>query len=423
MLCPEPKPLFKAAVHIAEKLRIAHLPVPIVGVGKLHGADIGIEQGADRWCDIDGEILLAAISRGDLAGRITVNRRDEIGRMFASMNAMAEGLGELVSGIDERSLIIRTASDTLKSRTIDMARGATATVADVESVGRESRGVRVDAHLMEQDAASIAESARTTAVSAEQVSAATRDVSEFCEVQADLSRRATVLGNNVVSATHRMTESGAAIARGLGTIADIADQAQMASLAIVAAGDAEPSVSAAAAQVRRLVRQMAESSNEIQKTAGTFVESARQTGLSVGEMNAVLHTVETRTDTLFLTMKEQATAVATVSHRAADTLERIRAVSGRIHATAERTGIVDATVNIICTRTRESVSGLNSLLGDADSLARLSADMGALAGRFNLGTRFAGNGETGVFADTRVHAKPVPAAGHEHPLRVQELVG
>ena len=344
---------------------------------------------------------LATLSSGDLAARIHVDRTDEIGTMLSCMNTMADSLSELISGIDERADIIRTASTNLKAHTSEVARSATATVTDVESMGRESRSVRVDASIMEQDATSIAESARTTAVSAEQVSATTREMSLSCEVQAGVSRKAAMLGNEVLNATHRLTASGESIARVLCTIAEIADQAQMATLSIAAGAAADPAITQAVTQVRRLTRQLIESSNDIRKTSVDFVETARSAGIAVTEMNVVLNDVSSRTDNLFLSMKEQATAVASVSYRAADTLERIRAVSGRIHSTAERTGAMDTTVTLICTRTRESATGLGAILNDANGLARLAADMGAMAGRFNLGNRYINRGASPL-DDTRV---------------------
>lgn len=276
-----------------------------------------------------------AVAGGDLTGRIEARGDDEIGRLVASLNTMAERLRAVVGEVGEATTRVASAAEQIAatseriSTTVDQQVGATeAMSSSIEEIAAQISRVAQSAESLaasvDQTSSSIAEMGQSIQVTAEnaealgsavdetsttmeemaasiaQAESHTRETRQIAETAAEDAhaggaavqqvsggiRRIHQEMESLVGIIQSLGKAGEAVGRISGLMEDIADQTNLlalnASIEAARAGDQGRGFAVVAQEVRRLAERSVESAREIGTTIDEVRDCVREAVQSTG---------------------------------------------------------------------------------------------------------------------------------------------
>ncbi len=217
------------------------------------------------------EEITQAIAQGDLTHTITTHGNDEIARLMRSMHAMQEGLRAMVASVRESSESMLTASTEIAAGNQDLSNRTEQTAANLQDT-----------------ASSMDQLSKTVEHSAESANVA--------NILADTaSQRASQGGEVVESVVSQMEDISAAsrqISDIIGVIDGIAFQTNIlalnAAVEAARAGEQGKGFAVVAGEVRSLAKRSAEAAREIKALIGKSVERVEVGSKKVREAGAVM---------------------------------------------------------------------------------------------------------------------------------------
>ncbi|MFS2157798.1 methyl-accepting chemotaxis protein [Pseudomonas sp. Pseusp122] len=291
------------------------------------------------------------VASGDLSHNLTVERKDELGQLQASIQKMTVGLRTLIGGISEGVTQIASAADQLSA------------VTEQTSAGVNSQKVETDqvATAMHQMTATVQEVARNAEEASEAAKAADQQAREGDRVVnqaiAQIERLATEVSNSTKAMAGLKTESDK-IGSVLDVIKSVAEQTNLlalnAAIEAARAGEAGRGFAVVADEVRSLAQRTQKSTEEIaqlivglqsgtQQVAAALDSSRDLTGSSVELTRSAGSALEniTRTVSAIQSMNQQIAAAAEEQSATAEEINRsvlnVRDVSEQTSSASEET--------------------------------------------------------------------------------------
>ena len=201
-----------------------------------------------------------ALSKGNLAAKLDLDQKDEIGQMGAALSSMAENLGGIVAEIRNASDQVASGSRQLSSSSEEMSQGATEQAAAAEEASSS----------MEQMAANIRQNA-DNALQTEKI--AQKSAADARE------------GGKAVAET---VDAMKQIAQKIGIIEEIARQTNLlalnAAIEAARAGEHGKGFAVVAAEVRKLAERSQHAAGEISELSGSSVDIAEKAGEMLARM-------------------------------------------------------------------------------------------------------------------------------------------
>lgn len=349
-----------------------------------------------------------SVAGGDLTGRIEASGRDEIGRLVASLNTMAEKLRDLVGEVNEATTRVASAAEEIAasseriSGTVDDQVGATEAMSSsieeiAAQIARVAQSAEALAASVDQTSSSIAEmgqAIQSTAVNSEALGSAVDETSTTMEQMAasieeaerhasetrriaetaaeDAQEGGAAIGQvsggmrriheemeKVVDTIEALGRAGEAVGRISGLMEDIADQTNLlalnASIEAARAGEHGRGFAVVAQEVRRLAERSVESARDI----GTTIEEVRD---RVKEAVASTGVVADRTDE----------GLAVVEN-AADTLKKILESSARTRDLMDEVALATQEQAQAASQTQESVRHIQQIAEESRLATREQA--------------------------------------------------
>jgi methyl-accepting chemotaxis protein len=280
---------------------------------RLDASTVGAEFGAcaDRVNNLLGTVaggigetgrVLAALAEADLTHRVEGDYDGAFAELKSNTNAVAEKLGEILTGLRTTSTALRVATGEILAGANDLS----------ERTTRQASTIEETAAAMEQLAGTVL----ANAARAKDASAVAATVARTAEQGGDVMVRAT-------DAMERITASSGKISNIIGMIDDIAFQTNLlalnASVEAARAGEAGKGFAVVAVEVRRLAQSAAQASSEVKaliEQSGTDVRSgSRLVAEAAAKLTAMLGEARSSSelmDTIARASREQASAIEEV---------------------------------------------------------------------------------------------------------------
>lgn len=339
----------------------------------------------------------AKIAGGDLAARVPLDSRDELGQLGAAFNGMAGKLRETMMGVGEAAEAVSSAVTEISASAEEMAAGAM----------EQSNQAGAVASAVEQMAKSIVENSRN----AKQAAEAARKAKQSAEDGGTVVARTVDGMKRISSAVHRSADavkelgkSGDRIGEIVSVIDDIADQTNLLALnaAIEAArvGEAGRGFAVVADEVRKLADRTTGATKEI---AQMIREIQTQTAGAVTTMDVGTREVE---DGITLADQAGAALMAIVENSAhlTETVTQIASASAEQSKTSE---MISESAEAITRVIGETSQGTNQIARATEDLNRLTERLRTAISFFRLGEERARSEEkkTGHGAGSSLSAK------------------
>jgi methyl-accepting chemotaxis protein len=303
---------------------------------------------------------LDRIGRGDLTTRITVESRDEIGRLSETLNHTAAEVGAMVGKVHASTGLLAEASGQLSAVSAQLSASAEEASAQVgtvsDSADRVSEGVRAVSAGAEEMGASIREIAT--------------NAGEAARVAADAARTAADTNAGVA----KLGEASAQISTVVALITSIAEQTNLlalnATIEAARAGEAGKGFAVVASEVKDLAQETAKATEQITaQVAAIQAESEGAVG-AIGRIADVISTISDYTTTIASAVEEQTATTGEIARSVGEAAEGSASIAENIH------GVTAAAQQVTAGATETSAT--------AADLATTAADLRTTVAAFQI---------------------------------------
>ncbi len=342
------------------------------------------------------------VAGGDLTQRFDTKRRDEVGKLAAALNEMAEKLTGLMAGIRESAHQVAASSEQLNATAVHLAEGAQSqastleeTSASVEelaaSVDVVSEHARSQATAVEQGSAAMGQVQK----SIEQVSSSLTEIAALAAASVQQSQEGARAVQEVVQGIGLIAQSSEKIGGIVSVISDIADQTNLlalnAAIEAARAGEHGRGFAVVADEVGKLSDRSSSSTKEIAalikdsvKSVSQGVETAQK---SQGAMEQIRVSSEKVREMIARLVESMVTQVGSVNELR-KALDNVNEMSKSISAaTEEQTGTakqVAHSVESVNGVTQAAATAAEEMSGATERLSAMALSLTELVGRFRL---------------------------------------
>jgi methyl-accepting chemotaxis protein len=306
--------------------------------------------------------LLEEVANGNLAGRLEVTSKDDVGRMGHALNHALDRLSQTIRAIGQNAT-------GLSSAALDLTNLSRSLGVDADRASAQASGVSAAA---EQVSASI----QTVATGAEEMGASIREIAQNAADAARVAGTAVQVAEATTQTISKLGESSAEIGHVIRVITSIAEQTNLlalnATIEAARAGEAGKGFAVVANEVKELAKETAKATDEIgQKIAAIqtdtsgAVEAIKEISEIIAQINEIQTTIAGAVEEQAVTTNEIGRNVHDAARGAADIADHISGVAEVAHSTSHGAG-----------QSQEA----------ADALARMSVDLQQLVGQFESAT-------------------------------------
>lgn len=218
--------------------------------------------------------MLDAVANRDFTKRVSVNSKDDIGKMATSLNRAIDNISEALSDVQKVSVSVASSAGLLRT-----------------STNRISHGAQTQASNLEETAASLEEITVTVRRTAENATRSSKLAHE-CRSTADEGGRAV---QNAVRAMEEVSQASTRISDIILTIDDIAFQTNLlalnAAVEAARAGEQGRGFAVVAHEVRTLARRSASAAKEIKSLIVDTVSKVDNGTLLVNKSGETFHEI------------------------------------------------------------------------------------------------------------------------------------
>ncbi|MBP0939679.1 methyl-accepting chemotaxis protein [Pseudomonas alliivorans] len=322
------------------------------------------------------QTLVAAtrIAQGDLSKDLETGRRDELGQLQNSMQAMTLSLRELIGGIGDGVSQIASAAEQLSAVTEQTCKGVNTQKDETDQV----------ATAMNEMTATVQEVARNAQEASQSAAQADQQARDGDQVVGQAVIQIEQLAREVVNSTQAMNqlkqESGKIVGV-LDVIKSVSQQTNLlalnAAIEAARAGEAGRGFAVVADEVRSLAQRTQKSTEEIEE----LIE-ALQTGTQ--QVATTLDNSRSLTDSSVELSRRAGGALEQITR----TVATIQQMNEQIAAASEEQSTVAEQINASVINVRDiseqSASASNQTAASSVELARLGSHLKALVGKFRV---------------------------------------
>jgi methyl-accepting chemotaxis protein len=318
--------------------------------------------------------ISSCVAEGDLAQRIDVTGKEEIGELLAAMKRMSENLRQLISQIGGASDSLGSASHQLSAASEEMSRTLAEQAGRTSQIASSTEEMSQTVVHIARNTSDIAKSAKQTAETAKNGGAVVaRTVSEVQAI-AEIVRRSQEM---ISSLGERSNQIGDIVT----VISDIADQTNLlalnAAIEAARAGEQGRGFAVVAYEVRKLAERTAQATSQIDAMIRSVREEIGKTIISIGAVEKKVQEGVELANQAGNALGQIVGAVNnldTMIHQIASASEEMSATSDEIGR--EIAGIADAS--------NETSAGAHQTAQSANELANLAANLKQIVSQFRL---------------------------------------
>ncbi len=329
-----------------------------------------------------------ALSKGNLALSIDVDRKDETGQLLASMKTMVGNLrtmfGEISDGVA-----------TLSSSSTELSAISTQLAANADDASSRSAGVASATEEMTTNMASVSAAMEQSSSNVSMVATATEEMSSTVQEIARNTARARSISEQAVKQSQqtstKMNELGLA-ARKIGTvteaITEISEQTNLlalnATIEAARAGEAGRGFAVVANEIKELAKQTAGATidiknqiEEMQQTTTGSISDIKEVAGVIGEINEIITTIATA-------VEQQSAATSEISENIAQASAGIGEVNENVVQSSVAINDITKDIIGISDSSSEVSEGSKNVMDSATELSRLAEQLDRLVRQFKL---------------------------------------
>ncbi len=286
------------------------------------------------------------VAGGNLKGKMTLERKDEIGILSKAITTMVDTLQQSF----EQNKTLAAQAETEKRRTMNeladsfdaSVRNIVQTVSSAATEMQASSGVltgiaQQTAHQAD-DAANASErstvNVQTVAAAAEELSSSISEISRQVGTSSQISTTAVVQAQKTDILVQGLAESAQKIGEVVSLINDIASQTNLlalnATIEAARAGDAGKGFAVVASEVKNLANQTARATEEIAAQISAVQQATIDSTTAIGEITSIIEQINEVTGSIAAAVEQQSAATQEIARNVQEASSGVQEVSSNI---------------------------------------------------------------------------------------------
>ena len=314
------------------------------------------------------------IAEGNLTRPITVDGKDEAGRLLAAMAKMQDKLRDTLQQISGSATQLASAAEELNSVTDESARGLTQQNNEIEQAATAVNEMTSAVEEVARNAVSTSEASKNATASAGDGRDLVQEtVSAIERMSADVQSTATLIGD--------LANESRDIGKVLDVIRGLADQTNLlalnAAIEAARAGEAGRGFAVVADEVRALAHRTQQSTSEIERMIGSIQSGTEHA------VDSMRNSTERAESTLNIA-RGAGLSLDTINSAIVEINERNLVIASAAEEQAQVAREVDRNLVNIRDLSVQSATGANQTSAASNELSRLALDLNNMVGRFSL---------------------------------------
>jgi len=330
----------------------------------------------------------ARFGQGDLTAVSGITGADELGKIGASLDAMAANLREMISQVTGDAGELNKTS----SHLLEIA-GKVSTSS--EDVSGRSNSVAAAAEEMSANMTSVAAAVEETATNVTIMASAVQEMTDTIgKITQDTENARNITGNAVSQsqrASERVNELGKAatqIGKVTETITEISEQTNLlalnATIEAARAGEAGKGFAVVANEIKELAKQTAEATMDIRQNIESIQSSTSVTVTEISGIADIVNQVNDIVSGIATALEEQAATTQEISENVSQASEGIQEVTENVAQSSVVAGEVASDIAEVNTEADAINSSSNELENSARKLNSLAGALNQLVSRFTV---------------------------------------
>nr|WP_047301250.1 methyl-accepting chemotaxis protein [Pseudomonas fluorescens] len=314
------------------------------------------------------------IAEGDLTQPITVDGRDEAGRLLQAMLTMQEKLRDTLQRISASAGQLASAAEELNSVTDESARGLTQQNNEIEQAATAVNEMTSAVEEVARNAVSTSEASQNATQSAGDGRDMVQEtVAAIERMTGDVQSTASLIGD--------LANESRDIGKVLDVIRGLADQTNLlalnAAIEAARAGEAGRGFAVVADEVRALAHRTQQSTSEIERMIGSIQSGTEHA------VDSMRNSTERAESTLTIA-RNAGQSLDTINSAINEINERNLVIASAAEEQAQVAREVDRNLVNIRDLSVQSATGANQTSAASNELSRLAVDLNGLVARFSL---------------------------------------
>ncbi len=305
--------------------------------------------------------VLEDMAKRDLTTQVEVKTKDELGRMYESLNRTVAAMLSTVKAIAESSQKLSNSSDKLSVISRQM--------------GSDSNQTTMQASLASAAAEEVSRNIEMVATSTDEMNSSIKNISKDTHEAARVVETAVKAADVARATIEKLGGSSLEIGNVVKVITSIAEQTNLlalnATIEASRAGEAGKGFAVVANEVKELAKQTAKATEDISGKISAVQGNTKQAIEAIGQISDIISKIHTISITTASTMEQQAATVNEISRNISEVAKGGEEISQNISGVAQSA----QSTNVGATSTRDA----------AVELAEMARQLNALVSQFKIG--------------------------------------